>query len=160
MHGRDLQARGLAPRIGVVLLAAGIGIALAAGAPAQRAAAAHHPPVATAIVAMEQEPICLNPVADACAAAWTHWITTLVLPGAFRQAPDFSFEPMLVKRADVATEPRFALTYHLKPQAEWSNGVPVGEGPGDHADPEPTLVGRPGAVARDRRLQADLRLQQ
>jgi peptide/nickel transport system substrate-binding protein len=38
--------------------------------------------------------------------------------------PDLSYEPVLVKHVTVETNP-FALTYQLKPEAEWSDGVPV-----------------------------------
>jgi peptide/nickel transport system substrate-binding protein len=77
-----------------------------------------------AVVGMEQNLPCLNPLVIRCSSFWTNSIVGVVLPGAYRQLPDYSYEPMLVDHVDVGTSP-FSLTYHLKQQAQWSDGVPV-----------------------------------
>ena len=74
---------------------------------------------------MEQEPPCLNVPLTWCATTWARWIVWTALPGAYRRAPDFSYEPVLVSGVDVATSPGFSLTYHVRPGAVWSDGVPV-----------------------------------
>jgi peptide/nickel transport system substrate-binding protein len=83
-------------------------------------------PLSTVVVGMEQDASCLNFLLNACDEFWPASIVGVALPGAYRQAPDFSYEPMLVDHVDVATAPVFSLTYHLKQQAVWSDGRPVG----------------------------------
>jgi peptide/nickel transport system substrate-binding protein len=78
----------------------------------------------TAVVGIDVEPSCLNPLLDDCNFIWSHSIAGTALAGAFQVLPDFSFEPVLVDRVDVQAQP-FALTYHIKQQAVWSDGTPV-----------------------------------
>ena len=72
---------------------------------------------------MATEPPCVSPIVDPC--------QDLVLPffgvveGAFKQRPDWSWEPRLVSRVDVTRKPPFTLTYHIRPEARWSDGTPV-----------------------------------
>ena len=47
-----------------------------------------------------------------------------VLEGAFEVAPDLSYQPNLVSHVTTTTKP-FTLTYHIRPEARWSDGVPV-----------------------------------
>ena len=75
-------------------------------------------------VGIDLEPPCLNPVLVECSFSWTAWIAGTALVGAFRVLPDFTFDPVLVDRVDVQAQP-FALTYHIKQQAVWSDGTPV-----------------------------------
>lgn len=82
------------------------------------------------IFAAEQEPTCLNGLLAACNGTWTSWTAGISLAGAYRVAPNFSFEPVLVDHVDVETRPAtdkrpFALTYHIKDEATWSDGAPV-----------------------------------
>lgn len=78
----------------------------------------------TAIIGAEQEPPCLNVLLASCNVPWASWTAGVALPGAFRVTPSFSYEPMLVERVDVATNP-FTLTYHIREEAVWSDGRPV-----------------------------------
>jgi peptide/nickel transport system substrate-binding protein len=58
--------------------------------------------------------------------ACSAWLpTNQVILGAFRIAPDLTYKPSLVSRAVVTTSP-FAVTYAIRPEARWSDGVPVG----------------------------------
>jgi peptide/nickel transport system substrate-binding protein len=59
-----------------------------------------------------------------CAVDTTRVIASPVIAGAFRVRPDLSYQPVLVDRVKVDTSP-FTLTYHLKQQAVWSDGVPI-----------------------------------
>lgn len=74
-------------------------------------------------VVMAIEPACISLIVDPCQG--------LVLPvfgvveGAFKQGPDWSWRPRLVTRVDVTTKPPFTLTYHIHPDARWSDGTPV-----------------------------------
>jgi peptide/nickel transport system substrate-binding protein len=48
-----------------------------------------------------------------------------VLPGAFGVGPDLTLRPNLVSVVDVTRAPPFTLTYHIRPEARWSDGTPV-----------------------------------
>jgi peptide/nickel transport system substrate-binding protein len=110
----------------VITTAALVAVVLAVGG----AGAADPTPVAggTVVVGVEQEPPCLNLILASCSSFWTQFAVGEVLPGAFRQRPDGTFEPMLASTVDVqrptARKP-FSLTYHVSPVAVWSDGVPV-----------------------------------
>ena len=47
-----------------------------------------------------------------------------VLEGAFEVGPDLSYRPNLVSQVTYTKKP-FTLTYHIRPEARWSDGVPV-----------------------------------
>jgi len=47
-----------------------------------------------------------------------------VLEGAYEPGPDFYPRPYLVSRVTIARKP-FRLTYHIRPEARWNDGVPV-----------------------------------
>ena len=72
------------------------------------------------------EPACLNPFVDDCA-----FLGPLdrglseVLAGAFDVEPDATFRPQLIIRADIVSRKPFTLVYHIRPEARWSDGVPV-----------------------------------
>jgi peptide/nickel transport system substrate-binding protein len=70
------------------------------------------------------EPFCLNPYRASCFILNAQMATVPVLAGAFRQQPDFTFEPLLVDKVEVRKSP-FSLTYRIEPKAEWSDGTPV-----------------------------------
>jgi peptide/nickel transport system substrate-binding protein len=99
-------------------------VAVASLAALPGSSAAEEPPARTAVVGIDYDPPCLNPLLGACDIQWPHEIAGAVLAGAYRERPDFSFEPVLVERVDVAADP-FTLTYHIRPDAVWSDGTPV-----------------------------------
>ena len=43
----------------------------------------------------------------------------------FEVGPDFTYEESLVSRVDFTRRRPFTLTYHIRPEARWSDGVPV-----------------------------------
>ena len=75
------------------------------------------------------EPACLNLLISACHGGpfvqlidvLPHW----VLGSAFVGASNFSVRPLLVSDVDYTRKPPFTLTYHIRPEARWSDGVPV-----------------------------------
>jgi peptide/nickel transport system substrate-binding protein len=51
--------------------------------------------------------------------------TTQVLEGAFEVGPDLVVRPNLVSHVEVVRRQPFTLEYHIRPEARWSDGVPV-----------------------------------
>ncbi len=74
----------------------------------------------TVVIGGQFEPTCLS-VLPPCGLGWP---VEQVLEGAFEIGPDFSYRPNLVSSVDVREKP-FTLTYHIRPQARWSDGTPV-----------------------------------
>lgn len=69
------------------------------------------------------EPPCLNVLVSPCRDGILP--VSSVLLGAFDNPPDYSWRPRLVSRVDFTTRPPFTLTYHIRPEARWSDGVPI-----------------------------------
>ncbi|MGH3071215.1 MAG: ABC transporter substrate-binding protein [Gaiellaceae bacterium] len=99
-------------------------LALAFVAALPGAGAAEDPPPRTAIVGIDFDPFCLNALLDRCNAELIQRVMDAVLVGAYRLRPDYGYDPVLVDHVDVETGP-FVLTYHVDPEAVWSDGVPV-----------------------------------
>jgi len=66
---------------------------------------------------------CLNALLPKCNFAFVY--RQEVLEGAFEEGPDFVLRPKLVSDVDVKKKPPFTLTYHIRPEARWSDGVPI-----------------------------------
>jgi peptide/nickel transport system substrate-binding protein len=85
----------------------------------------------TVVVALvAPEPACLNPVVLARCAPGTSQIAVTasiqaVLAPPFDTGPDYSWRARLVSGVDITKKRPFTLTYHLHPDAIWSDGVPV-----------------------------------
>jgi peptide/nickel transport system substrate-binding protein len=75
----------------------------------------------TVVMSLE-EIACLNPFA--CKLAHDHPVLTQVLEGAFEIGPDLVRRPNLVSHVTRTREP-LTLTYHIRPEARWSDGVLV-----------------------------------
>jgi peptide/nickel transport system substrate-binding protein len=69
-----------------------------------------------------REPACLNPLRGCGDAALNH--IEEVLEGAFELGPD-RVRPNLVTGVEFTTKPPFTLTYRIRPEARWSDGVPI-----------------------------------
>src|SRR5512134_3432767 len=67
------------------------------------------------------EPPCLNPLT--CTSTVEPALTQ-VLEGAFELGPDLVLRPNLVSEVTPGRNP-LSLTYHIRPEARWSDGVPV-----------------------------------
>jgi peptide/nickel transport system substrate-binding protein len=76
-----------------------------------------------------REPACLNALLARCfptgRVPFAAYIAETVLDGAFEARPDYSWRPRLVSRVEFTRKPPFTLTYHIRPEARWSDGVPV-----------------------------------
>jgi peptide/nickel transport system substrate-binding protein len=75
------------------------------------------------------EPACLSPFGERCVPG-TSWISVarvynLVLERPYDVGPHLERRPRLVSRVDYTRKPPFTLTYHIRPEARWSDGVPV-----------------------------------
>lgn len=76
------------------------------------------------------EPACLNPFDEERCRPGTASSTLRVLLGRvlespFDVGPDFTWRPRLVSRVAFTKRPPFTLTYHIRPEARWSDGVPI-----------------------------------
>jgi len=75
---------------------------------------------------MAGEPPCLNAYVDACGVPGVlDRGLTEVLAGAFEGKPDGTYRPTLISRASIVSRLPFTLVYHIRPEARWSDGVPV-----------------------------------
>ena len=70
------------------------------------------------------DPPCLNVLLTSCDPSGMSWVEK-VLQKPFEVGPDFTFEESLVSRVDFTRTRPFTLTYHIRPAAHWSDGVPV-----------------------------------
>jgi peptide/nickel transport system substrate-binding protein len=72
------------------------------------------------VYSIRPEPTCLNPLS-----CIPDPVVLQVLEGAFEVGPDLVFRPNLVSGVTIDSKRPFALTYHIRPEARWSDGVPV-----------------------------------
>jgi peptide/nickel transport system substrate-binding protein len=72
------------------------------------------------------EPACLNVLLVRCAGGPNLGnVVQKVLDRVFAIGPDLNHHPRLVERVDFTRKRPFTLTYHIRPEARWSDGVPV-----------------------------------
>ena len=110
------MARALAAALAVSLLA----VSGAGGADAQT------PRVGgTVVFGNLAEPPCLNVLVAACGPEATRFITEMILQPAFDVSPKYTFRPRLISHVDFTTKPPFTLTYHIRPEARWSDGAQI-----------------------------------
>ena len=79
----------------------------------------------TIAVGGPDEPACLNPLVTACVETSPLFMVEEVLLPAFDVDARFRFRPRLVSSVDVSHQAPYTLTYHIRPEARWSDGVPV-----------------------------------
>ena len=108
-----------------VALAAALAVSLLAVSGAG-GAATHQTPKrgGTLDILAGAEPACLSVIISPCKDAFAPFVNG-VIEGAFKQASDLSWRERLVSKVDYTTKPPFTLTYHIRPDARWSDGVPV-----------------------------------
>ena len=112
-------------------LAAAIVAALLAVSGAGSAGTRQTPkPGGTLVFAQPQpEPACLNALVEQCrigtAAISVFRIWNRVLEAPFAVGPDFAWHPQLASGVTFTTKAPFVLTYKIRPEARWSDGVPV-----------------------------------
>jgi ABC-type transport system substrate-binding protein len=81
------------------------------------------------VASVAQEPACLNPFDLNCVPGSSE-ITALrivnrVLLAPFAVDSSFRWREQLVSDVAYTTKPPFTLTYHIRPEARWSDGVPI-----------------------------------
>ena len=106
--------------IAAVLVLAAVAASPAAGITAQTPKRG-----GTVVFGPVAESACLNPLEACGIGPQFFWMLEKVLPSAFAVAPDFTHRPTLVSKVDFTKRPPFTLTYHIRPAARWSDGVPV-----------------------------------
>ena len=81
----------------------------------------------TLIIGTLREPPCLNAFMERCHQGIppAFHIMNLVVRGAFAVGPGFTWRPDLVSRVEVTKKPPYTLTYRIRPEARWSDGVPI-----------------------------------
>ncbi|WP_226921329.1 ABC transporter substrate-binding protein [Georgenia subflava] len=79
----------------------------------------------TLIVGLSQEPAIMNPWVSEGNLQATHSLTLPVLYPLWRLTPEFEYEPLLLDGEPEVTEDPFTVTYRLKEEATWSDGVPI-----------------------------------
>jgi peptide/nickel transport system substrate-binding protein len=110
----------------LVLAGAVIGV-VAAAAPAAGVSAQTPKSGGTLVIRLlGPEPACLNVLPMSCnqggqAGGWDE----KVLQKPFEVGPDFTHEERLVSMVDHTSRRPFTLTYHIRPEARWSDGVPI-----------------------------------
>ena len=75
-----------------------------------------------------REPPCLNVILERqciTIGLLTPFISWKVLLGAFEARPDYTWRPRLVSGVDFTRSAPFTLTYRIRPEARWSDGVPI-----------------------------------
>ena len=81
------------------------------------------------VAAAPPEPACLNPFDQDCipgTSGITAWrIFNRVLEAPFDVDPSFRWRQRLVSSVPFTTRLPFTLTYHIRPEARWSDGVPI-----------------------------------
>jgi peptide/nickel transport system substrate-binding protein len=109
-------------RAAVAMLAAALAVAVL---PAADADAAKPRPGGSVRIAYF-EPTCFNPLSQPCHTGHRFPMEVFkhVMSGAFEVGPDFTWRPRLVSHVTVRKQP-LTLTYHIRPQARWSDGTPV-----------------------------------
>jgi len=109
-----------------VAVAAAIVVSLLAVSGAGGAATQQSPKRGGALVIrlLGPEPACLNVLPMSCNEGGLPWADK-VLQTPFEVGPDFTYEESLVSRVDYTRQRPFTLTYHIRPEARWSDGVPI-----------------------------------
>ena len=84
----------------------------------------------TVVFGPVREPACLTTFLYVCQGSGVatpsfEWVTENVLPPAYIVGFDFALRPRLVSRVTFTTRSPFTLTYHIRPEARWSDGVAV-----------------------------------
>lgn len=78
------------------------------------------------VVAAEQDPTGgLNHWLVCCTLAWTEWLVDNLLPDAYALAPDHTYVPEVIEGEAIVTTDPFTVTYEIKDEAQWNDGVPV-----------------------------------
>ena len=114
------RARALAAALAASLLAVSVAGGSGAQTPKRGGTAVVGSPVA--------EPPCLNLLLPTCSGPGGVGTTVFadeVLASPFEIGPDNTYRKSLVSDVEFTTRPPFTLTYHIRPEARWSDRVPI-----------------------------------
>jgi peptide/nickel transport system substrate-binding protein len=108
--------------IGVALVAALVPVAGAGGAPEQAPKRG-----GTLVMGTLVEPACINAFLARCHGSIppAGLMMNVALRGAFKVGSGFTWQEDLVSGVDFTTQPPFTLTYRIRSEARWSDGVPI-----------------------------------
>lgn len=85
----------------------------------------------TLVIGMEQEGDCMDWMGSCGGTSWTYWaVAVQTMPRAFdtvKQGDDWVPVPsnLLTGEPEVTTDPKQVVTYHINPDAVWSDGEPI-----------------------------------
>lgn len=80
----------------------------------------------TVVYGFRNEPPCLNVLVPVCSSVNADGrVPGLVLRGAFKVDPRNTLQPDLVSNVEFTRTVPFTLTYHIRPEAHWSDGVEI-----------------------------------
>jgi len=92
---------------------------------------ANVPQGGTLVIGAEQEPDCLDWISSCAGSSWGYWIANVgTMPRAYdvvRDGDTYSYAPneLLTGEAELSTTPQQKVTYHINPNAVWSDGQPI-----------------------------------
>jgi peptide/nickel transport system substrate-binding protein len=104
-----------------LVVAGGIAASPTAGVPAQTPRSGG----TLVIRVLGPEPACLNVLPMSCNQGGQAYWSEKVLQTPFAVGPNFTYEESLVSRVDYTRRRPFTLTYHIRPEARWSDGVAI-----------------------------------
>ncbi len=117
----------------VVLLALSL-VAAACGGGGKKSStsgSSNAPNGGTLVVGAEQEPDCMDWIGSCSGSSWGYWIANVeTTPHAYnvvKKGSSWGYEPsnLITGEADLKTSPQQVVTYHINPQAKWSDGQPI-----------------------------------
>jgi peptide/nickel transport system substrate-binding protein len=71
------------------------------------------------------EPACLNVLDERCAVPTLWFLLERVLERPLAVGRDFTYQPAIVSKVAFTRRRPFTLTYRIRPEARWSDGVPI-----------------------------------
>jgi len=92
---------------------------------------ANVPAGGTLVIGAEQEPDCMDWIGSCSGASWGYWTanvtTTPRTYNVVKKGAGFGYElsNLLTGEAELKTSPQQVVTYHINPQAKWSDGQPI-----------------------------------
>jgi peptide/nickel transport system substrate-binding protein len=85
----------------------------------------------TLVIGAEQEPDCVDWIGSCSGSSWGYWTlnvtTTPRTYNVVKKGSSWGYQPsnLLTGEADLKTSPKQVVTYHINPQAKWSDGQPI-----------------------------------
>ena len=83
------------------------------------------------VIGAEQEPDCVDWISSCAGSSWGYWMLNVqTMPRAYdavKTEGEYAYAPneLLTGEADVTTSPQQVVTYHLNPNAVWSDGTAI-----------------------------------